>query len=92
MWFALSTFSSDSPTNYTGIADAQMDEALAELRAASDGDEIREALGAVQQRWNEIVPSAVYGALETYIAHGEHVHGLIPTTRETFLFHEAYVQ
>jgi ABC-type transport system substrate-binding protein len=91
IWFSLSTYASDSPTNYTGLKDAQMDQALAQLRAAANNDEIRDALAAVQRRWNEVVPSAVYGALETYAAYSGRVHGLVQTVRETFLFHDAYL-
>jgi len=91
VWFNLGVFASNSPTNYSGIQDPAMDAALIDIRAARDSDELRAALGTMQERWNEIVPSAVWGAVETYIAHDDDVHGLVPTVRETFLFHDAYI-
>jgi peptide/nickel transport system substrate-binding protein len=92
VWFNLSIFTSGSPTNYSGIQDEQMDAVLTRLQAAGTLEERRDALRAMQERWNEIVPSAIWGAAETYVAHTDRVHGLIPTVRQTFLFHNAYVE
>jgi peptide/nickel transport system substrate-binding protein len=91
-WFSLSTFTSDSPTAYAGYKNPDMDRALGGLRAAGTLEEQRAALGEVQKVWNDTIPSAVWGALETYIAYSPKVHGLKSTAREIVMFDDAYLQ
>lgn len=91
-WFSLSTFTSDSPTAYAGYKNPDMDKALGGLRAAGSLEEQRQALGEVQKVWNATIPSAVWGALETYIAYSPKVHGLKSTAREIVMFDDAYVK
>lgn len=90
-WFNLSIFSSNSPTNYAGIKDPEIDDALGALKAARTTDERQAALGELQERWNEVVPAALWGGAETFIAQSERIHGVVPTVRQMQLFHDAYV-
>jgi peptide/nickel transport system substrate-binding protein len=76
---------------FTGFSDPAFDESLQELKAAASEDEIRDALAAVQEAWNESVPAVGLAAVETTIAWQDGVEGL--TFNENMLVHfdDAYV-
>jgi peptide/nickel transport system substrate-binding protein len=80
------------PANrYTGFRDAEFATDLAAVRAASNDDEMKEALGTLQERWNETIPSVVYGAAEQGVAWNERVHGLLFNHDAVFTLAKAWV-
>ena len=88
----LNAYEGGNPRNRTGLADAEMDAALAELRVAGTREEKKAALAKVQQRWNEVLPSAVLNASEEFIATKDTVRGLVYSRDTTPMFHQAYLE
>jgi peptide/nickel transport system substrate-binding protein len=80
------------PTNtYTGYRDPDFAPALQRVRAASNDEELEEALADVQEVWTETVPAVVYSAVEQVVAWNDNVHGLVQTHSGVVLFSDAYV-
>lgn len=71
-----SSLYSTSPSNYGGYADETMDAALDELSLAETPEEIANALGPIQDAWNETVPAVPLEAIYTTIVHQDHAEGL----------------
>ena len=46
----------------------------------------------LQDRWNEVVPSANLFASEWFNAYHDDVHGLVSNRDGTILFHDAWVE
>lgn len=87
----MNQFFSDSVRNRSGYASPEMDAALTELQVAETPDELRAAMGPVQEIWNEDAVALVYDASEWFIAAQDEVEGLIFNRDVTVMFHEAYV-
>ncbi len=67
---------SDSNDNSTGYSDAEMDELLLAVRSATDEDEKKDAIAAVQERFNETIPYALWGPASVFLAWNDEVHGV----------------
>jgi peptide/nickel transport system substrate-binding protein len=90
-WATLARYRSDAGNNFGGYADAGMDAALDELRAAPAGGQV-EALAAIQEIWNETVPTVELAASQQTIVWGERVHGLRFNQTTVVGFGDAYVE
>jgi peptide/nickel transport system substrate-binding protein len=88
---AVGQFTTDNPANYWGYANEAFDTAVADLASAPDDDVAREALGRIQQAFNEDPPVAILTRAENYIAAGEAVRGLVTNADWTILLTEAYL-
>lgn len=89
-WTTLTQFQSDGLRNRTGYGSPEMDAALEELGAADDEDAVRDALGEVQEAWNETAPSVSFGSGLEVLAHRDDLRGLTPTLESVLLFDGAY--
>jgi peptide/nickel transport system substrate-binding protein len=76
---------------FTGFHDDRFDAALFQLKAASTVEQSKAALATLQTLWNELVPSAAYGAGREMVAWGTRVHGLTFSENTTALFTHAYL-
>jgi peptide/nickel transport system substrate-binding protein len=91
-WMRLNQNVGSSGTNATGYASEAMDAALADVRAAETIEQRTEALAAVQEVWNEEVPSVGLSAIEELIVWGDHVHGLDFTSKTVVFFDQAWIE
>ena len=91
LWCSLSTWRSDDPTNISGFKSDAMDNALDTLRAANSPDEIKTAMGTVQEVWNEEMPSPISGYLRWVVPESAGLHGLVFNAGTTIQFEKAYV-
>ena len=91
LWCSLSTWRSDDPTNISGFKSDAMDNALDTLRAANTPDEIKTAMGTVQEVWNEEMPSPISGYLRWVVPESAGLHGLVFNAGTTIQFEKAYV-
>jgi peptide/nickel transport system substrate-binding protein len=90
-WMRLNQNVGSSGTNATGYASDAMDAALADLRAAENDDQRKTALEAVQEVWNEEIPSVGLSAIEELIIWGDHVRGLDFTSKTVVFFDQAWI-
>ncbi|WP_155060164.1 ABC transporter substrate-binding protein [Streptomyces blattellae] len=77
--------------NPGGYSNAEMDAALAALRAAPDAADRRQALAGIQEIWNETLPSLVIAANENFIAISDAVKGVRLSQNSQIYFDSAYV-
>ena len=77
--------------NRTGYCSANMDAAIAKLRAAVTQSEIQTALGAVWAEWQETVPSATVETIEEYVLFKDKFRGVLGTQASGIMFHDAYL-
>jgi peptide/nickel transport system substrate-binding protein len=87
----LDQFRSDSPSNYLGYKNQAVDKAIADLKAATDADGQRKALGAIQTAWQTDPGVAVLAGFANFIAYGKKVHGIKPSASTMLLFDKAYL-
>jgi peptide/nickel transport system substrate-binding protein len=87
----LNQWFTDSPRSRNGYSDPAMDEALTQVQRAVTREEKQEAMTAVQEVWNETIPSAVLFAREDFIAYKDEVKGLRFSRDSTPVFHTAYI-
>lgn len=87
----LDQFTSTSATNVSSFKSAAVDEALANLKAATP-DELPAAIDAVQKVWNDEVPVVIASWLQEMAVVDPKVHGL-STSTSTFMlkFDKAYI-
>jgi len=92
-WMKLdSHLNSKAPANYWGLDDRELDEAILATKRAPDTDTLKAATRRLQERWNEIVPGAIYSTImETVIWHPE-VKGIEITQEANVLLAGAYVE
>jgi len=91
-WSTLNGLESGNQRQRTGYANPDMDAALDNLRAAATIEETAEALGEIQQVWNETFPvintqNGVWG-----VATAEHVKGMRYGPDATPYFHKAFLE
>jgi peptide/nickel transport system substrate-binding protein len=91
-WIGLDQFRSDSPSNYAGYANDDVDAAIADLRVAGSDDDAVAALGSIQEAWNEDPAVAVLAAFENYVTWSSSVQGIIPSANASILFHDAFIE
>jgi peptide/nickel transport system substrate-binding protein len=87
----MSQLASDASNNRTGYSDPSMDTAIEELKEAVTDDQVRTALGHVQQAWNDTVPAANYQANKEAIIANHDLHGLRFSRDTTPMFDQAYL-
>lgn len=83
-------FSSTSVQNVSGVKSPEMDDALAAL-AAADGDDRLDAIGHIQEVFNELSPGSVWTANPELLAWADDVHGIQPSVNAILLFTTAWV-
>lgn len=71
-----SGFGGASHSNSAGYVDPQMDELFLAVQTATTDEAKREALGQVQARFNETVPSALWGPTKIFTVWDEDVRGV----------------
>jgi peptide/nickel transport system substrate-binding protein len=91
-WSTVNGLASDSPRSRTAYASPAMDDALAQLRAAADNEETTQALGAMQEVWNEEFPLIVFSHTTWAVLVADHVHGMEYGPDMTPYFHRAWVE
>lgn len=87
----MNQFFSDSVRNRSGYGSEAMDAALAELQIAETPEELKAAMGPVQEIWNEDAIALVYDASEWFIAAQDSVEDLIFNRDVTVMFQDAHV-
>jgi peptide/nickel transport system substrate-binding protein len=85
-----SNLSATSPSNAARYSDKEMDGLVADLQAADTTEEKAEALAAINERWQETVPSLVLASGAVFYPWGEDVHGLVPSAESIVLFQDAW--
>jgi peptide/nickel transport system substrate-binding protein len=92
-WVTLfNNLSSESPANYVGYENADMDRALEDMREATSLDQELEALETIQELWNETAPSAVFESSENLTIWQDDVHNLEFTQNWMTYFDDAYIE
>jgi peptide/nickel transport system substrate-binding protein len=74
-----------------GFKNAQFDSAVDKLKAASSPSDVRAGLKNVQDLWNQLVPSVVFGTADEAIASSPKVKGLRFTQDTNVIFDTAYL-
>ncbi|MCD9622747.1 ABC transporter substrate-binding protein [Rhabdothermincola salaria] len=91
-WVAMyRDLSSESATNPSGYASAEMDALLTELRAASDEAETQEVLDEVQALWDVDQPAVNLSQQPDLIAWAPDVYGMVPTVASMVLLDQAFI-
>lgn len=85
------TLASDSSTNRMSYGNDDMDDALVELFGAVGDDEVRAAMGTINEIYNRDAGTLSFGHIEEGAVWKEHVKGIVPTGATIFLFHDAYL-
>lgn len=80
---------SKSPQNPSGYADAEMDDLIAQLQAAS-GDDATALLKQINERWQETVPGVAMGAGAFFMPWNDDVHGVEATSETLLLLGKAW--
>jgi peptide/nickel transport system substrate-binding protein len=88
----MNQFHSASVRNRTGYANPDMDAAIDTLYRARNEDEVTEAMGQIQEVWNEDPPWALIYAAQWFVGWTDGVHGLVPSRDAVVMFHDAYLQ
>lgn len=92
-WIRLGSYlDSESFVNSGGYENADMDEALDELRAAPDADARKEAIAEIQAIWNETIPNLVYAPVEEFLAIDDSIKGLKLSQDSQIHFDSAYIE
>ncbi|MEZ5247178.1 MAG: ABC transporter substrate-binding protein [Acidimicrobiales bacterium] len=84
-------FTTDNPSNFIGYSNAEMDQAIADLKAADSLEAEQAAIADIQEVWNETVPSPIYEALEEMIIADDSVRGLLSGSAASVVFSDAYL-
>jgi peptide/nickel transport system substrate-binding protein len=91
-WAGISnTLYSTSPSNYGGIVDAEMDEAIDALRVAATDDDVAAALATIQERWTATAPTLVLTAGNERTIYDDDVAGLEGTSNGIVFYDDAYL-
>jgi len=81
------------PQNFfTGFNDPEFNQGLTQLRQAASVEDSREALGVLQEVWNEKVPSVIYSAVPWTRIWNPRVKGLTFNALGGMYFSDAYVE
>lgn len=85
------TLASDSATNRMAYGEDDMDDALLDLFAAADGDELTSAMAEVNELFHRDAATLSYGHIEEGLVWADDVQGIVPTGATMFMFHDAYL-
>ncbi|MCB0995293.1 MAG: ABC transporter substrate-binding protein [Acidimicrobiales bacterium] len=84
-------FRSTSGSNEVGLKDERMDAILDDFAVAQTDEDFKAAFDAMQELWNEIVPSVQYETVEEMIIFTPEVQGVKQTQATIILFDDAYI-
>jgi peptide/nickel transport system substrate-binding protein len=82
---------SNSVRNRTGIAEPELDAAIAQLNTAKGTEAKAQTMRKIQEVWNKHVPAAWVNAGEWHIAWNDKLHGLVKNIAGVVLFSQAYL-
>lgn len=88
---SLYRFDGENPANPYGLASPELDGALETLKKAGSTQELQDAMDALQEVWNEVIPAVVIGSESHGTYWNERVHGLYFTRGVTPYFDKAFV-
>lgn len=91
LWCGLDTWRSDNPTNIAEYANPDMDKNLIALREAGSPEEVKAAIGKVQEVWNETVPAPIAGYLKWVVGIADNLQGLRFSSGQLVSFEHAYL-
>jgi ABC-type transport system substrate-binding protein len=75
----------------TAFKNPEFDAAVERLKAANSETSVKAALKEVQDLWNQLVPSVVFGVTDEAIATSAKIKGLRYTQDTNVIFDKAYV-
>jgi peptide/nickel transport system substrate-binding protein len=90
-WIGLDQFRSDSQSNYLGYNNPAVDQAIKDLKGATDATAQKKALGAIQAAWRTDPGVAILAGFENFIAFSRKLHGVLPSSSNVQLFNKAYL-
>lgn len=82
---------SDSPFNASSYHSPEMDELLIDLREASTVEDRARVIDAMQEVWNETVPSAITSAAEEMVIWKPELHGVSLSSATKVVLADAYL-
>ncbi|MFC0527692.1 ABC transporter substrate-binding protein [Phytohabitans kaempferiae] len=91
-WVGLDQFRSDSQSNYLGYKNPAVDQAIADLKAATDVEGQKKALGAIQTAWQTDPGVAVLAGIENFIAYSKQLRGMKSSASNVLLFDKAFLE
>lgn len=86
------TMHSKGNARYGWATSDELDAAIEGLQAAGGSDELKDAMGAVQEAYNDLMPAATYGAAVEYVGWLPSVHGVQGTTNSMVLLDDAWIE
>lgn len=82
----------EGASNMSGIDNAELNAALADVKAAEELDAQKDAYLKLQEVFNKVLPFTVIANSEEYVVIDESVKGVTPSLSSTMLFDGAYIE